>query len=118
MDTEQGQLFDMAHEPRPDREGLPKAKWAGSVVTAARRLVGAMLPAPCWRCGRILTKDDKWTVGHIEARDDGGGDNASNYAPECPRCNYSDGGKRGAAITNGRRIEAVDIQRVRRIKWW
>lgn len=118
MDAEQGLLFDMAHEPRPDREQPGGRKWAGSVVTAARKLVGAMLPAPCWRCGRVLTKEDKWTVGHIEGRDDGGADAPQNYAPECGKCNFSEGGKRGAAITNGRRIEAVDIARVRRIRWW
>lgn len=119
MDAEQGALFDMAHEARPDREQPQGKKWAGAVVTEARRIVAAMLPAPCWRgCGTILTKDSKWTVGHIEARETGGGDVASNYLPECPSCNFSEGGKRGAAITNGRRVEAVDIARVRRTKWW
>lgn len=118
MDAEQFALFDMAHEPRPDREGPARKKWAGSVVTAARKIVGAMLPAPCWRCGTMLTKESKWTVGHLEARADDGGDTASNYAPECGKCNFSEGGKRGAAITNSRKVEAIDIERVRRIKWW
>lgn len=119
MDGEQGQLFDMDHEPRPDREGPARTKWAGNLSTKARAIVGAMLPAPCWRgCGTMLTKeDDNWTAGHIEDRVDGGTNDPSNLAPECKRCNFSQGGKRGAAITNGRRIEAVDIQRVRRITW-
>lgn len=108
----------MAPEERPDRERPARKKWAGGIVTAARKIVGAMLPAPCWRCGRTLTKDDKWTVGHIEGRETGGADNPANYAPECPRCNFSEGGKVGAAITNGQRIEAVDIARVRRVKPW
>ena len=108
----------MEPEQRPDRERPARSKWAGHVVTQARKLVGAMLPAPCWRCGRLLTKDDKWTVGHIEGREAGGSDAAGNLAPECPRCNYSDGGKTGAAITNSRKTEATDIARVRRIKWW
>jgi len=66
----------------------------------------------------MLTKESKWTVGHLEARADDGGDTASNYAPECGKCNFSEGGKRGAAITNSRKVEAIDIERVRRIKWW
>lgn len=118
MDAEQGELFHMSHEERPDRAPSKGKKWAGSIVTKAREIVGAMLPAPCWRCGRVLTREDSWTVGHIEGRETGGEDNPSNYAPECSRCNFSEGGKRGAAITNGRRLEAVDIARVRRVKWW
>lgn len=119
MDGEQGELFHMAHEARADREGPARQKWAGNLSKKAREIVGAMLPAYCWRgCGTWLEKAGTWTAGHIEARTDGGGNEPSNLAPECGKCNYSDGGKRGAAITNGRRIEAVDIQRVRRIKWW
>lgn len=116
MDAEQGELFHIEPEAREDG-GQPRKKWAGSIVTKARAIVGAMLPAPCWRCGRMLTKEDTWTVGHIEARGEDGEDRAGNYAPECPGCNFRDGGKRGAAITNGRRIEAVNIERVRRITW-
>lgn len=88
------------------------------MVTKARAAVGATLPAPCWRCGKVLTKDDKWTVGHLEDRTDDGTDDLSNLKPECPKCNYSAGGKRGAEITNSRKVEAVDIARVRRVKWW
>ena len=77
-----------------------------------------MLPAPCWRCGRLLTLEDKWTAGHVTDRVDGGGNEPGNLAPECPRCNYSAGGKRGAATTNVRKLEATDITRYRRKKWW
>jgi hypothetical protein len=116
--TEQGELFAMAAEPRTDRGEPSRSKWGGSVATAARKLLAATLPAPCWRCGVMLTKDSKWTVGHLEDRTDGGSDNPANLAPECSRCNYSAGGKRGAAITNGRKVEAVDLTRFRRVKWW
>jgi hypothetical protein len=79
-----------------------------------------MLPATCWRgCGTLLTVEaDNWTAGHITDRVDGGSNEPSNLAPECKRCNYSAGGKRGAAITNGRKLEATDLQRYRRVKWW
>lgn len=108
----------MAHEPRPDREAPERPKWGGALSAAARAIVGAMLPAPCWRCGKLLTKDDKWTAGHIEDRIDGGTNDPGNLAPECPGCNYSAGGKRGAATTNSRKLEATDLPRYRRVKWW
>lgn len=117
MDEQPG-LFDMAPEPRTDREGPARKKWAGNVSAQARKIVAAMLPGPCWRCGRLLTKDDTWTAGHITDRVDGGTDEPSNLAPECGKCNYSAGGKRGAAITNGRKVEAVNLTRFRRLAWW
>ena len=115
---EQPAMFGGDLEQRPAASGRRK-RWGGHDSRAARAIVAAMLPAPCWRCGRMLTLADKWTAGHLEDRADGGGDHAGNLAPECGRCNYSAGGKRGAAITNGRHAEAAGhIERVGRIKWW
>ncbi len=75
-------------------------KWHGGYVKKARRIIAATLPAPCWRCGRMLDVDGPWTVGHLV-------DAAvaphlelepSNWAPECARCNY-----RAGAIAGNRR---------------
>ncbi|KKX96699.1 hypothetical protein [Microbacterium sp. Ag1] len=53
----------------------------------------------CWRRGELLQPGQPFDVGHLVA---GAGHARSNLAPECRRCNRSEGGRRGAAITNGR----------------
>jgi hypothetical protein len=58
----------------------------------------------CWRCGRVLDPGAPFDVGHLDAD---GGPARSNLAPECRRCNRRDGGRLGAAITNGRRVRTV-----------
>lgn len=118
--TEQGELFYMPQERQEQgQDGLGRGKWAGNLSKQARDVVRAMLPAYCWRgCGTYLEPDGKWTAGHITDRADGGGNEPSNLAPECEPCNYSHGGKRGAAVTNARKQEAVSLTRVRRVSWW
>ena len=37
-------------------------KWHGTYVRRARAYIAATLPAPCWRCGRVLDVDDAWVV--------------------------------------------------------
>lgn len=71
--------------------------WSGSLVKRARRHVAAMLPAPCWRCGRLLDIDSAWTVGHLIDRADAPhlAADPGNWAPECSRCNYSAGARSG-----------------------
>jgi hypothetical protein len=118
---EQDELFHMTPLERPQtaRPG-GKKKWGGRASTNARKIVRAMLPAACWRCGGMITLEDpesSWHAGHIEDRGQGGQDSASNYAPEHSRCNTSAGGKLGAAITNGTKV-AVDWTRERTLKWW
>lgn len=54
----------------------------------------------CWRTGRVLEPGSPFDVGHI---DPDGGHELSNLAPESVRSNRSEGGRRGAAITNARR---------------
>jgi hypothetical protein len=45
------------------------ATWSGRVVQDARNIVRTWLPQPCAKgCGRIMTEDDDWVVGHIKAR--------------------------------------------------
>lgn len=87
-------------------------RWAGSVVRAARAHWLPRLPLPCRRCGRPVVNDPSkrnggWTVGHIEDRWTGGSDSITNTWPEHSGCNYSAGGKVGAAMTNSRRPAVV-----------
>lgn len=77
-----------------------RAYWRARLVAA-----GSL---PCWRCGKALTVHSRWTVGHLRDRVSGGSvTDRSNQWPECARCNYSAGGKVGAAITNARRPAVV-----------
>lgn len=61
---------------------------------------------PCGKCGRPVTVEMRWHVGHIVAHRDGGPTSLDNTAPEHGRCNESEGGKAGAAITNRKRRPA------------
>ncbi|SDO77741.1 hypothetical protein SAMN04487848_2060 [Microbacterium sp. ru370.1] len=53
----------------------------------------------CWRRGCPIEPGQRFDVGHL---DPNGGHSRSNLAPECVPCNRSEGGRRGAAITNTR----------------
>lgn len=53
----------------------------------------------CWRTGKLLVPGRPFDVGHL---DPNGGNAISNLAPETVHSNRSEGGRRGAAITNGR----------------
>lgn len=125
MEFEQGGLFDMAPLEAP-RTGRPaKKKWGGRAVMKLRQALGNTLPAPCWRCGKTVQPGDSWHVGHIQDRSDGGQDDArlitlAEVAVECARCNLSAGGKRGAAVTNSRKVQtgALGTFRERSIKWY
>lgn len=119
----QGQLFTMEPVHVPGLDGTRKTKWGGRKVTKARDTVRAMLPAPCWRgCGKVITRDwpeKDWHAGHVNGRAEGGPDNVTNYLPECRWCNLSEGGKVGAAITNGKRVSiTTDAIRERTLKWY
>lgn len=84
------------------------SKWAGRKVTTARAQWAPRLPLPCRRCGRPVTPEQPWTVGHIIDRAMGGNEtDPSNQWPEHPGCNYSAGGKVGAAMTNARRQQTT-----------
>ena len=43
--------------------------WNGRRVTAARRAMAEWLPCPCAVCGRVVTADMAWDIGHTVARD-------------------------------------------------
>ena len=53
----------------------------------------------CWRGGEVIPPGAPFDVGHL---DPDAAPTMGNLAPECPRHNRSEGGRRGAAITNGK----------------
>lgn len=82
-----------------------RANWA-KYSARYRPSVAACLPSPCVnRCylGGIVYPGQPFDVGHIVGLDAGGSNERSNVGAAHVKCNRSDGGKIGAAITNGRR---------------
>lgn len=117
MTTEQLGLFAIA--PAPSRPATRKA-WGGRTSERARSHCRAMLPAPCQRCGGIITPEDDestWHAGHIIDRMDGSGDRPEDTLPEHQHCNTSAGGRRGAALVNAARARE-DAARERTTRWW
>lgn len=105
-------------EPIARSPHTPGKRWGGRKSTNARAKVRAMLPAPCHRCGGIITRADpesSWHADHTTERMYGGGD--TDLAPAHAGCNTSAGGKIGARITNSRRVTAETV-RERTVKWW
>lgn len=83
-----------------------KQKWT-THSPRLRKQHEAMLPQPCVNCGQLVTRQDKWQVGHRRDAMDGGAPTFANTgpvhvkSPTWPRnCNQIAGGKRGAAVTN------------------
>lgn len=110
----QPSMFEMEPiAPPPHRAGK---RWGGRASTNARAQVKTMLPAPCTRCGGLVTEDMDWHADHITERTFGGG-GGGNLGPAHAGCNTAAGGKIGAAITNSRRI-TPDVIRERTAKWW
>jgi hypothetical protein len=109
-------LFDM--EPVHRSPAAPKKRWGGHASTKARAHVRRMLPAPCNRCGNIVTDEMDWHADHVQERGAGGADTPDNYLPAHAHCNTSAGGKIGAAITNGTKVAPATITRERRPRWW
>lgn len=72
--------------------------------------IAATLPRPCIECGRPVTKDDRWHVGHIRAASLGGKATPSNTGPAHAACNLRSGGKMGARVVNARRQASKDIR--------
>lgn len=89
------------------------AKWANH-AKAARQRVGATLPAPCVHCGRIVTADMPWDVGHVVDLALGG--DARTYGPaHRGPCNRRAGGKLGAAMR--RRPKSSRGKQTREAAW-
>ncbi len=58
-------------------------------------------PVMCIGCGRAITPDQRFDVGHIIDHHLGGSHDLSNLGPQHRRENRSAGGRVGATITNG-----------------
>lgn len=54
----------------------------------------------CWRHGHVIPEGAPYDVGHLDPH---GPPTVENAAPECRSGNRSEGGRRGAAITNTKR---------------
>jgi hypothetical protein len=108
-------LFEM--EPVQRSPASPKKRWGGHASTKAMAAVRRMLPAACSRCGGLVTDEMDWHADHLTERAQGGTDSPDNYGPAHAHCNTSAGGKIGAAITNGVRVQP-GVTRVRRPSWW
>lgn len=113
--AEQDTLFHVDMPERPAKG--PGRRWGGNDSRKARAIVRPMLPAPCTRCGGVVTEDMDWHADHILQDALGGASEASNYGPAHAHCNESDGGKLGAMITNGHKQENQS-HRERTTKWW
>lgn len=46
----------------------PNAPWAGRAAQGARAIVRTWLPQPCGKCGKTVTTEDRWNVGHKQDR--------------------------------------------------
>jgi hypothetical protein len=97
-------------------------KWGGIKSKKARDKCRSMLPWACRKCGGEIpagAPEASWQAGHREDRMDGG--NEDGIEPEHSHCNMSAGGKRGAAITNGQKLQQVNqvpIDRENEPQWW
>jgi len=90
--------------------------WGGRRVMAMREHWRLRLPAPCPRCGRPVTPDQAWDVGHIlpihsypQLRH-----NIINTRPEHAACNRRD----GARITRRRTRERQQARRDAGLRNW
>lgn len=77
-------------------------KWT-SKAPKLRESIAAQLPLPCIDCGRAVTPDQAWQVGHRVPASEGGRPTRENTGPTHTRCNQRAGGRLGAAKTNGAR---------------
>jgi hypothetical protein len=96
-----------------------RSKWSTD-SPKFRKIITAALPQPCVDCGRLVTAQDKWQVGHRPGHeprpgrpaptinDVGPSHTRSAYWPR--NCNQIAGGRIGAAVTNSKRKARKDIR--------
>lgn len=79
--------------------------WGGRRAQQIRASLAETLPTPCWRCGRLVTGDEPWDVGHfLEVDlDPEGAYDPDRYAVEHARCNRRAGAQYGNRKRAGRR---------------
>jgi 5-methylcytosine-specific restriction endonuclease McrA len=82
----------------------------------ARRIRNNGVGTPCPTCGVIMVRASNLpascTVDHKIPRHRGGTNHPSNLWARCRRCNLGEGGRAGAAMTNGRRARRRAIVRL------
>ena len=84
------------------------SEWSGAAVKKARAYWADRLPQPCSRCGKPVTREqrwqvDHWPIGRAEAKLRGMSLRDLPTWPAHGHCNESSGGKEGAARTNAQR---------------
>ncbi|WP_282845875.1 hypothetical protein [Microbacterium oxydans] len=92
-------------EKHRDPEYLANARIVRAQVRAAWRHGEDV---HCWRKGELLYPGRPFDVGHLDPT---AGHGRANLAPECIKCNRSEGGRRGASITNGRAARVLPSSR-------
>jgi len=84
-------------------------KWT-SHAPKHRERIARTLPAACVECGRPVTPEQPWQVGHRTPAALGGKPTTGNVGPVHTACNRRAGGKLGARIVNSRRQRSKDIR--------
>lgn len=79
--------------------------WGGRRAQQIRAALAATLPTACRRCGRIVTADMRWDVGHLREvdADPTAAYDPAGYAVEHARCNRRAGAVCGNRKRAGRR---------------
>lgn len=86
----------------------------------ARKIVAAQLPAACYRCGRIVTADQRWEADHpmsrVQAEALGISEHEQDQAVVAAHasCNHKHGASIGNAIKAKPRIEQRKITPIKR----
>lgn len=95
-------------------------KYSSTRSGAARKVAAALLPCPCFRCGRIVTADMRWnadhTISRVEAEAMGIPQHEQDrmVAPSHAHCDASHGAKLGNQLRGRRTPEQRTIPRVER----
>lgn len=90
--------------------------WSSTDSKRARAIIAATLPAPCvqpvCQMGGIVYPGQLWDASHIGDALQQGDKSLSAIGPGHRKCNRSDGGKIGAAMTAAAKRDSE-----RRLKW-
>ena len=80
-------------------------QWGGRRAQQIRAALASTLPTVCWRCGRTVTADMAWDVGHFREvdADPTAAYEPDEYAVEHARCNRQAGARYGNRKRAGRR---------------
>lgn len=79
-------------------------------MTRERERLGALLPLPCSRCGRIVTAEMAWHVDHLVERVHHGGHDRANLGVAHAKCNTSAGSALGRARRRTRILAGKGIR--------